>query len=81
MSGVAKPTISVPNDAFDQIEYARSQVGLSRSEFFTRAGLAYAREIQVNDLTTQINRALEDYDPTEGWVTRRSRQFLAETEP
>jgi len=77
---VVKPTISVPSDAFEKIEQARAEVGLNRSEFFTRAALAYAKEIQADDLTAQIDRALETYDPTENWVTERSRRFLEESE-
>jgi O-phosphoseryl-tRNA(Cys) synthetase len=80
MATVVKPTISVPNEAFAQIERARGEVGLSRSEFFTRAALAYAKEIQADDLTARIDRALENYDPTESWVAERSRRLLAEAE-
>jgi len=57
-----KTAISIPDDVFAQAERAAKRLGLSRSEFFTRAAQAMAQHVTAGDVTARINTALRKAD-------------------
>jgi predicted DNA-binding protein len=54
-----KTAISLPDETFDRVSRRASDLGMSRSEFFTRAAQRYLDELDAQSLTGQINSALE----------------------
>jgi metal-responsive CopG/Arc/MetJ family transcriptional regulator len=60
-----KTAISVPDETFERVERATAKLGISRSEFFTRAANKWLLELEGHELTEAINRALEDVDQAE----------------
>lgn len=54
-----KTAISLPDETFDRVSRRASDLGMSRSEFFTRAAERYLDELDAESLTGQINGALE----------------------
>lgn len=54
-----KTAISVPDDTFDEATKQASELGISRSEFFTRAARRYLAELASRSLTEQVNEALQ----------------------
>jgi metal-responsive CopG/Arc/MetJ family transcriptional regulator len=54
-----KTAISVPEDTFDQATKQAAELGISRSEFFTRAARRYLDELASRSLTEQVNDALQ----------------------
>ncbi len=59
-----KTAISVPDDIFADATKRASELGISRSEFFSTAVRRYLDELSRKSLTEQINRVLDlpDYD-------------------
>ena len=57
-TGDVKTAISVPDDTFDQATKQAAELGISRSEFFTRAARRYLEELASRSLTEQVNDAL-----------------------
>src|SRR5262249_24614308 len=53
-----KTAISVPDDTFEQATKRASELGISRSEFFSRAARRYLDELGARSLTKQIDDAL-----------------------
>jgi antitoxin MazE6 len=49
----------VPDDTFDQATRQAAELGISRSEFFTRAARRYLDELASRSLTEQVNDALQ----------------------
>ena len=60
-----KTAISLPDDTFDRVTQRASDLGMSRSEFFTRAVEHYLDELDAQSLTGQIDGALERLDGTD----------------
>jgi metal-responsive CopG/Arc/MetJ family transcriptional regulator len=54
-----KTAISVPDDIFGQATEQAAELGISRSEFFTRAARRYLDELASRSLTEQVNDALQ----------------------
>lgn len=54
-----KTAISVPDDTFYQATKQAAELGISRSEFFTRAARRYLDELASRSLTEQVNDALQ----------------------
>jgi metal-responsive CopG/Arc/MetJ family transcriptional regulator len=54
-----KTAISLPDETFDRVARRASDLGMSRSEFFTRAAQRYLDELDAQSLTGQIDSALE----------------------
>ena len=54
-----KTAISVPDEVFRQVDAKAAELGVSRSEFFTRAASKYLEELESQSLTNQINEVLE----------------------
>ncbi len=54
-----KTAISLPDETFDRASRRARDLGMSRSEFFTRAAQRYLDELDSQSLTGQIDDALE----------------------
>ena len=54
-----KTAISIPDETFKRVTQSAQELGMSRSEFFTRAVVAYLDELDAKSLTAQINAALD----------------------
>lgn len=54
-----KTAISLPDETFDRASRRARDLGMSRSEFFTRAAQRYLDELDSQSLTLQIDSALE----------------------
>jgi Arc/MetJ family transcription regulator len=54
-----KTAISVPNETFEQATRQAAELGISRSEFFSRAARRYLDELASRSFTEQVNQALE----------------------
>lgn len=54
-----KTAISLPDETFDRASRRARDLGMSRSEFFTRAAQRYLDELDSQSLTKQIDNALE----------------------
>lgn len=56
-----KTAISLPDETFDRVAQRASDLGMSRSEFFTRAAQRYLDELDAQSLTGQIDSALDGF--------------------
>jgi metal-responsive CopG/Arc/MetJ family transcriptional regulator len=54
-----KTAISIPDETFAQAEERAAALGMSRSEFFTRAVRRYLEHLDAESLTGRINLALD----------------------
>jgi antitoxin MazE6 len=54
-----KTAISVPDETFAQATRQAAELGISRSEFFTRAARRYLDELASRSLTRQVDEALQ----------------------
>jgi uncharacterized protein (DUF1778 family) len=55
---VKKVTVSIPVSTESRARRAAERAGLNFSQFIARAADSYAREVEEESLTEQINRAL-----------------------
>lgn len=53
-----KTAISVPDETFSRASTRAAELGMSRSEFFTRAAQQYLDRLDAASVTEQIDRAL-----------------------
>ncbi|HZN19259.1 MAG TPA: ribbon-helix-helix protein, CopG family [Micromonosporaceae bacterium] len=60
-----KTAISIPDDTFDRAERSAAALGMSRSEFFTRAAQHYLEELEAHSLTARIDAAVALADADE----------------
>ena len=56
---VVKTAISVPEGIFAAVEEQAAALGLSRSEFFTRAAQTYLDQLEAASLTSRIDAAID----------------------
>lgn len=54
-----KTAISIPDETFERAEQQAASLGVSRSEFFTRAAQRYLDDLDRQSLTEQIDAALD----------------------
>ena len=54
-----KTAISVPDEIFNQAGSRAAELGISRSEFFTRAARQYLDQLATASLTQQIDAAID----------------------
>ena len=54
-----KTAISLPDATFEQASERAADLGMSRSEFVTRAVRRYLDQLDADSVTEQINSALE----------------------
>lgn len=73
-----KTAISVPDATFSAVNEAAQQLGISRSEFFSRAAERWIDELADENLTQRINASLEGVDQGEDaeFVRAASRRSL-----
>lgn len=77
-----KTAISVPDEIFNQVGSRAAELGISRSEFFTRAARQYLGQLADASLTQQIDAAIDaagDDDSGHAAVAA-GRAFLAGTD-
>jgi metal-responsive CopG/Arc/MetJ family transcriptional regulator len=60
-----KTAISVPDDTFERASRRAHDLGMSRSEFFTRAAARYLDELEAESLTEQIDTAIASLEATD----------------
>lgn len=53
-----KTAISVPDGTFRRVDARAAELGMSRSEFFSRAAELYLSELESQSLATAMNSAL-----------------------
>jgi len=54
-----KTAISVPDETFEKASRRAHELGVSRSEFFSRAATRYLDELDAGSITDQINQAVD----------------------
>lgn len=54
-----KTAISVPAPTFEKVEQRAKALGVSRSEFYTRAAQRYLADLETQELSEQIDEALD----------------------
>jgi Arc/MetJ family transcription regulator len=74
-----KTAISVPDETFERATKQAAELGISRSEFFSRAARRYLDELASRSLTEQVNEALEAAgdDDSAAAAARAGRRLLA----
>jgi predicted DNA-binding protein len=58
-TSVVKTAISIPDETFARAEEHAEALGMSRSEFFTRAVRRYIDHLEAESLTGRINAAID----------------------
>jgi metal-responsive CopG/Arc/MetJ family transcriptional regulator len=73
-----KTAISVPDATFEAASRRAQELGMSRSEFFSRAAGHYLAELDAASLTARLDAALDTAtdDETEAAVVHAGRQTL-----
>lgn len=77
-----KTAISVPDATYRRVVEKAEQLGMSRSEFFSRAAASYLDELDDDGVTAQID-AIVDVHPPDGSSTAavaRGRRTLGRGE-
>ncbi|MBO3084746.1 ribbon-helix-helix protein, CopG family [Cellulomonas fengjieae] len=54
-----KTAISIPDETFEKASRRAHDLGMSRSEFFTRAAAHYLDELDAESVTRQIDAAVD----------------------
>lgn len=75
-----KTAISVPDPTFEAVSRRARELGMSRSEFFSKAAAHYLAELDAASLTTRLDAALAtatDDDTGATAVTAGRRTLLA----
>jgi metal-responsive CopG/Arc/MetJ family transcriptional regulator len=74
-----KTAISVPDETYDQATELAKRLGMSRSEFFSRAAQKYADDLSATTLTAHIDQALAaaESDDSAGAAVTAGRRRLA----
>jgi metal-responsive CopG/Arc/MetJ family transcriptional regulator len=54
-----KTAISIPDETFAEVERRAKELGLNRSQFFTRAVQRYLADLESESITAQINAAID----------------------
>ena len=60
-----KTAISIPDATFERAERRARELGVSRSEFFTRAASRYLDDLDAESVTDQVDLALASLDNTD----------------
>jgi metal-responsive CopG/Arc/MetJ family transcriptional regulator len=77
-----KTAISIPDDTFDEASRRARELGMSRSEFFSRAAARYLDELNAHSLTRQIDEAvaaLTEHDDTAEEAVAAGRRVVETT--
>ncbi|MGH3648092.1 MAG: hypothetical protein ACRDTM_13070 [Micromonosporaceae bacterium] len=54
-----KTAISIPDETFQEAERRAADLGVSRSEFFTRAARCYLEQLDTDSLAARIDAAID----------------------
>jgi hypothetical protein len=75
-----KTAISVPDDTFARAERRARVMGITRSQFYTRAAQRYLEELEAESLTRQIDEAVDmiGADESSTLATAAARRTLAQ---
>jgi metal-responsive CopG/Arc/MetJ family transcriptional regulator len=74
-----KTAISVPDETYDQATRQAAALGISRSEFFTRAARRYLDELASRSLARQVDEALHAVrDDSNAAAAAAGRRYLAD---
>ena len=77
-----KTAISVPDDTYERASKRAKDLGMSRSEFFSRAAARYLDELDSGSVTHQIDlavAALDEADASAADAVDVGRRLLATT--
>jgi metal-responsive CopG/Arc/MetJ family transcriptional regulator len=74
-----KTAISIPDETFEQAERRAADLGMSRSEFFTRAAQRYIDQLDAESLAGRIDAAIDlvGADESAQAAVRAGRRRLA----
>lgn len=75
-----KTAISVPDETFERVSRRALALGMSRSEFFSRAAQRYLDQLDAESLTEQIDSALAvigTVDETQQAAADAGRRFVS----
>lgn len=77
-----KAAISVPDSTFEAATRRAQELGMSRSEFFSKAADHYLAELDAASLTARLDAALETVtdDEAEAAAVRAGRRTLLANE-
>lgn len=71
-----KTAISVPDETFARVEREARRLGMSRSEFFARAAERWLEELGGEEITAQINAALDHSSENEDFLREAAAQLV-----
>lgn len=77
-----KTAISVPDETFEKASRRAKALGMSRSEFFSRAAARYLDQLDAEAVTRQIDAAvgaLEDADDSSAAAAAVGRRVVSDT--
>jgi metal-responsive CopG/Arc/MetJ family transcriptional regulator len=72
-----KTAISLPDDTFHRVDQAAKRLGVSRSEFFTRAAQSWLDALEDDSTTEAINRAIAGLPADEAFTTAAAAALAA----
>lgn len=61
-TALVKTAISVPEDTFQRVSQCAHDLGMSRSEFFSRAAAQYLDTLERDSLTSHIDEVIASLD-------------------
>lgn len=67
-----KTAISIPDHTFEAAEQAAKRLGMSRSEFFTRAAERFIGATESTSVTSRINASLDRVADDDSWFAIES---------
>jgi metal-responsive CopG/Arc/MetJ family transcriptional regulator len=72
-----KTAISLPDDTFRRVDRAAKRLGVSRSEFFTRAAENWLGALEDDGTTEAINRAIAGLPADHGFTDAAAAALAA----
>jgi metal-responsive CopG/Arc/MetJ family transcriptional regulator len=73
-----KTAISIPDETFARVEATAARLGVSRSEFFSRAAERWLDDLEGAGTTAAIDAAIEEQDTS--FVERAARDVVQRTD-
>lgn len=71
-----KTAISLPDETFARVEQAAKRLGVSRSEFFARAAERWLHDLDDDQITDAIDRALAGVDQKTAFIDAAADQLV-----
>ena len=78
-----KTAISVPEDTYNRASQRARELGMSRSEFFSRAAARYLDQMDIDSVTSEIDQAVDVLgggDDTAAEAVAVGRRLLKDTD-